>query len=183
MKPFIYLFKTPKNYYFYDVNKNESVKIEHSLYEYLNNTMSDSKKIIVNSGLEDKLKDLKEEGYLSDNRVEEIKHPSTDGLDLYLNRQTEMVILQLTQSCNLRCSYCNYTSNDGTERLHNNENRMSWDLAKQSIDYYIDKSVDSQQITINFYGGEPLLEFELLKKCVDYSNQVFKGKRQNYPTF
>ncbi|MBU5425826.1 radical SAM protein [Tissierella pigra] len=180
MKPFIHLFKTPKNYYFYDVNKNENVRIEHSLYQYLNNMMSGSNKIDINNELEDKLKDLKEGGYLSDNRVKEIKHPTTDSLGLYLERQTDMLILQLTQSCNLRCSYCNYTSNNGTERVHNSANKMSWDLAKQSIDYYIEKSVDSQQITINFYGGEPLLEFELLKKCVDYVNQVFKGKGRNF---
>lgn len=180
MKPFIHLFKTPKNYYFYDVNKNASIRIEYSLYEYLNNMVSDSKDFVVDNVFEGKLNDLKGEGYLSNNRVQEIKHPATDSLYLYLDRQTEMLILQLTQSCNLRCSYCNYTSNDGTARLHNSDNKMSWDIAKQSIDYYINKSVDSQQIVITFYGGEPLLEFELLKKCVDYSNQVFKGKRRSF---
>lgn len=180
MKPFIHLFKTPKNYYFYDVNKNESVRINQELFKYLNNKYDYYSDFKNDDQLEKQVENLKKEGYLSNNRVERFRHSAANELELSLERHMDMLILQLTQSCNLRCNYCNYTSNDGTNRLHNNKYRMSWEVAKRSIDYYRERSVDTGEITLNFYGGEPLLEFELLKKCVDYSNQVFRGKRRKF---
>ena len=42
MKPFIHLFKTPKNYYFYDVNRNENVRIDEDIYRYLQEFLEDN---------------------------------------------------------------------------------------------------------------------------------------------
>ena len=179
MKPFIHLFKTLENFYFYDVNKNKNVRIEYNLYEYLNKIMSESNDFSVNNELEDKLNNLKKEGYLSDNRVEKIKHPVTDSLDLYLERKLRLLTIQLTHACNLRCSYCPYTSNDGTYRLHQNK-RIDIDTIKKSLDILRDNSVDSDSVTIGFYGGEPLVEFGLIKKTVEICKEKFMGKEVNY---
>ncbi|WP_353093566.1 hypothetical protein [Tissierella praeacuta] len=72
MQPFIHLFDTPKNFYFYDVNKNENVRIEQDLYKYLHNMLHNPDNFIVNDLLEEKLKDLKDGGYLSNNTVRRI---------------------------------------------------------------------------------------------------------------
>ncbi len=53
---------------------------------------------------------------------------------------------------------------------------MSFETAKKIIDFYYDHSVDSDRIAIAFYGGEPTLEFDLIKKIVNYANKVFFGK-------
>lgn len=178
MKPFIHLFKTPKNFYFYDVNRNENIKIEKEMYDYLENSIKSAshKK---NMELEKRLELFKDKGYLSTNKVEEIEHPFSQLLDTQVNRQMEMLILQVTQNCNLRCSYCPYSSNDGTNRLHSNKN-MTWELAKQSIDYYKSKTVDTGKVVLSFYGGEPLLEFKLIRKCVDYFKTTFIGKKLEF---
>ncbi len=55
MKPFIHLFNTPKNYYFYDVNRNENVMIEQDLYNYLSKSMYDFDSFVEDSLLEEKL--------------------------------------------------------------------------------------------------------------------------------
>lgn len=175
MKPFIHLFKTPKNYYFYDVNRNENVQVSKEVYEYLDNVIDNHDTLSTNKSIYEEVEHLKEIGYLSENKIETIEHPLSNDLGLYLERQLGMLILQVTQCCNLRCSYCPYSANDGSNRLHSNK-KMSWELAKASIDYYKERAVDSQKAVICFYGGEPLLEFELIKKCVNYSNQIFKGK-------
>ncbi|MDF2989337.1 MAG: Radical domain protein, partial [Eubacterium sp.] len=44
------------------------------------------------------------------------------------------------------------------------------------IDFYIEHSVDSDLINIGFYGGEPLIEFELIKKCILYVESISEGK-------
>ena len=41
-------------------------------------------------------------------------------------------------------------------------------------------SVEKERVIIGFYGGEPLLEFELIKKCVKYARKELKGKQINF---
>jgi len=36
------------------------------------------------------------------------------------------------------------------------------------------------EVTVGFYGGEPLLEFELIKKCVEYTKSIIEGKRVKF---
>lgn len=174
--PFIHLFKTPQSFYFYDVNRNESVKIEESVYE----TLLSEQKFVEESCdalVLDKLKNLKAQGYLKTNRPKVLRHPETDNLSLYLERNLNLMILQLTQSCNFRCSYCPYSQEAGLTRKHT-EKHMSWNTAKQAIDFLYLHSVDSSSISIAFYGGEPLVNFQLLKQCVEYVHSNFDGKEQ-----
>ena len=179
MKPFIHLFETPKNYYFYDVNKNQSIMIEPNLHTYLDTMIYDYENFIINEKYEEEIKELKDRGYLSDNRVEKIKHPSTDNLDLYLKRKLRMLTIQLTHGCNLRCSYCPYTSNDGTYRLHGNK-KIDIETIKKGLLILRDNSVDSSRVSVGFYGGEPLVEFDLIKEAVNYCKEIFRGKEVNY---
>lgn len=70
--------------------------------------------------------------------------------------------LCLTHSCNLNCIYC-YQSHDGN-------NRMSFDTAKKTIDWiFQNKPADMQGIEISFIGGEPLIEFDLIKQIYEYT--------------
>ena len=85
------------------------------------------------------------------------------------------IILQVTQNCNLRCQYCVY-SGSYINRVHNNK-RMSVEVAKQAIDFLVKHSENSKEISIGFYGGEPLLEVPLIREVVDYAEGVFSGKK------
>lgn len=86
--------------------------------------------------------------------------------------------LILTEECNLRCSYCIYSGNYSHNRKHEN-NFMSFDIAKKSCDDYLNSFYQSQNIfplkvpVIGFYGGEPLLNYEVLKKTVEYLNHTY----------
>lgn len=99
--------------------------------------------------------------------------------DLYvsnvLDRNLKMIIIQLTQNCNLRCKYCAFTENDGTNRTHSNHS-IKWKTVKQTIDFFHEHSIDSSKVTIGFYGGEPFLNYPILKKAVEYSKRVFEGR-------
>jgi len=69
--------------------------------------------------------------------------------------------LCVTHDCNLNCIYC-YQRHDKT--------KMSFDTAKKCIDWIFDNvPPDVGRIDISFFGGEPLLEFELIKKIVAYT--------------
>ena len=90
-------------------------------------------------------------------------------------RALRSIILQVIQSCNFRCTYCPYTNNTGDERTHSSK-RMSLSTAQKAIDFLHNHSIDSEVIVIGFYGGEPLLEFPLIRNIMEYSKKVFEGK-------
>ena len=76
--------------------------------------------------------------------------------------------LCLTHACNLRCDYC-YAG------LKTNR-RMTWEVAKQAVDFAFDhtlrhsrRSGDPPASQLGYFGGEPLLEWELLKRSAGYA--------------
>ena len=86
--------------------------------------------------------------------------------------------LQVTQRCNLDCSYCIYS--DNYNNRHHADKWMTLEIAKKAIDYYVAHSSDEEEISIGFYGGEPLLAFDFIKECVAYAEEAFEGRKVMY---
>lgn len=158
-------------YYVYDAQRDTYRKISRGLYDLI----SEKKEVSNDDVIGEEYKSLKQDGFFRDINIEEFCHPLTDSLEYYLNRKLSLVTLQITQDCNLRCSYCPYTGNDNVNRLHKKK-YMDIDLAKRTIDYLYAHSIDSEKITIGFYGGEPLLAFDTMKSVVDYAHNLIQDK-------
>lgn len=76
------------------------------------------------------------------------------------------ITLELTEKCNLRCKYCIY--HDDFSNFRNFDIKdMKFSTAKKAIDFAMNHS--GRELTLAFYGGEPLLKFDLMKKCIDYA--------------
>ncbi len=182
-KPLIHFFKTPYSYYIFDVNTNTLVKTEKNVYEYLyceqkNKNYTGSEQDEAQALIQ--IEDLKSKNYLSSNRIEEIIHPDDEFLEYILDRKLKMLTLQVTQQCNLRCHYCAYSDSESNLQRNHSVKRMSWETAKRGIDFLISHSSDSKAISMAFYGGEPLLEFDLLKKCMEYATEQAEGKKLSF---
>ena len=176
--PFIKLFRTPRSSYFLDINKDEIVPISDESYYYLENVLGAKGLQSSSCNKIDELIALEDEGYLqSESVVKEIGHPCVQMMPMILERNLCNLILQVTQDCNFRCSYCTYSGAGGLHQRTHAKKAMSWETAKKAVDFLWSRSVDSTNITISFYGGEPLLEFELIKKVVEYSKKMFSGKK------
>ncbi|MBQ8045559.1 MAG: radical SAM peptide maturase, CXXX-repeat target family [Bacteroidales bacterium] len=69
----------------------------------------------------------------------------------------------VTKDCQLACKYCYLVGK-------NTKERMSWDTAKQAIDYILDneKEFNENSVVWDFIGGEPFLEIDLIDKICDY---------------
>ena len=86
---------------------------------------------------------------------------------------TKQITFEVTDNCNLNCSYCAYGElyNDYDERKHKN---LKFGYAKRLIDYLADLWNSNEypsthkSIAIGFYGGEPLLNMALIKKIISY---------------
>lgn len=91
---------------------------------------------------------------------------------------TTQIILELTEACNMRCIYCIYNENYEQNRNFSAK-KMSKTTAFKAIDYLIENG-DKKEISVTFYGGEPLIEFNLLREIIEYSKKVLSGRKINY---
>ncbi|MDL2237935.1 thioether cross-link-forming SCIFF peptide maturase [Christensenellaceae bacterium OttesenSCG-928-K19] len=78
--------------------------------------------------------------------------------------------LLVAQDCNLRCSYCFAE----TGEYHKNRALMSFDIAKKSLDFLVKHSGNRKNLEVDFFGGEPLINFDVVKKTVEYGRELEK---------
>jgi uncharacterized protein len=186
--PFIHLFRTLESFYIYDVNTNRILKIEEYVYRYLKfilaSEIENTDKIELNITEEEtqnaigRIKTLQENGLLSNKRGKKIQHHLDRYLEGILSSCMENLVLQVTQACNLRCKYCAY-SGDYLNRPHGTLS-MPEEIAKKAIDFFIAHSSETPRPAFGFYGGEPFLNFELIKILVPYISKKMQGKQYNF---
>jgi uncharacterized protein len=75
--------------------------------------------------------------------------------------------LTLTEACSLRCRYCPHTHAAlDWQRRHSNR-RMSSEVMAGALRYFLPRCTGAEVAAVSFYGGEPLLEFALIREAVD----------------
>jgi len=97
-----------------------------------------------------------------------------------LKRKTAGVVkalcLHVAHSCNLNCSYC--FASQG--RYHGERALMSFEVGKQALDFLMDHSGTRRNLEVDFFGGEPLMNFEVVKQLVAYARSVEKERGKNF---
>ncbi|MBR3432643.1 MAG: radical SAM peptide maturase, CXXX-repeat target family [Bacteroidaceae bacterium] len=83
--------------------------------------------------------------------------------DSWRSGMAKSVTFIVTKDCQLACKYCYLVGK-------NTKERMSWDIAKQAIDYILDREDEfrDESVIWDFIGGEPFLEIDLIDKICDY---------------
>lgn len=165
-------FRTYKHPYVYDRHTNSLVMLTEDEYREL----SQVEKGELPHEQSQVIKKYQESGMFKPNVVEKIEHPATEIIEKYIKTRSKQLILQVTQQCNLRCEYCAYSGIYSKNRTHSNQ-RMTFETAKKAIDFFLERNGELSDIGISFYGGEPLLEFDLMKQCVEYAKSQIEGKR------
>lgn len=169
------LLKTPYYSYVYDANANTILRISDALFNDLLLFKNNDELTFTNSTTENEFYILRANGFLHESNIEKIENIYDDEtLSYYLNNKIGMLTLQVTQSCNFRCSYCRYTLSDNT-RSHSDK-EMTWEVAKKAIDFFAARVRDTINVNVAFYGGEPLLRYDFIKKCIEYSKLQLEGK-------
>lgn len=90
----------------------------------------------------------------------------TFDLENYLSNLS-LLELNISQLCNMKCSYC--FANSGT---YDNIGVMTFETAKKAIDLFYEKR-KNKRISISFFGGEPFLNFNVIKEVVEYIKSQF----------
>lgn len=85
----------------------------------------------------------------------------------------------VTNACNLACRYCYGQEVDGYVK---DGEAMDWDTAREAIDFLARRAPSNTPFTMIFFGGEPLMNYNLVRKCALYASGVFAnaGKSIKY---
>ena len=84
--------------------------------------------------------------------------------------------LHIAHTCNLNCSYC--FASQG--KYHGERAVMSYEVGKRALDFLIENSGSRHNLEVDFFGGEPLLNFDVVKKLVAYARSVEKKYNKNF---
>lgn len=84
--------------------------------------------------------------------------------------------LNVAHDCNLRCEYCFASKGDfGGERK-----LMPLEVGKKAIDFLIEHSAGRHNLEMDFFGGEPLMNFDVVKELVAYARSLEKEHNKNF---
>ncbi|MDR0273237.1 MAG: thioether cross-link-forming SCIFF peptide maturase [Clostridiales bacterium] len=96
---------------------------------------------------------------------------NTDAVNLHMKDRKPVVkalCLHIAHECNLRCAYCfagqgNYSEND--------RGLMPLEIGKKALDFLIEHSGTRRNLEVDFFGGEPMLNFDVVKEIVAYGRK------------
>ena len=84
--------------------------------------------------------------------------------------------LHVAHTCNLNCSYC--FASQG--KYHGERAVMSFEVGKRALDFLVENSGSRKNLEVDFFGGEPLMNFQVVKDLVAYARSIEKEKGKNF---
>lgn len=96
--------------------------------------------------------------------------------DMLRDAPVKSMCLNVAHDCNLRCEYCFAAKGDfGRGRM-----LMPFEVGKRAIDFLIEQSEGRHNLELDFFGGEPLMNFDVVKQVVDYARSIEKQHNKNF---
>ena len=183
LKPMIHKFRMKDNYYCLDVNSG-IIHVIDELIDRVLDIYDGTNRDAVHAVLDAK-EDAVELDEIMDEldeliKAEQLFAPMSTEFKLVVGEKpiVKALCLNIAHDCNLACKYCFASQGDygGVKR-----ELMSFDVAKRAVDFLIKMSGPRQHCEIDFFGGEPLLNWDVVKQTVEYiesiqeqHNKIFK---------
>ena len=177
----IHKFKQNDEYILIDINSGSVNVVDEMIFDIMDNFNGDNDSEIIDSLKNkydvnelnealDELHTMIDEGFLF---APDINVPPT----FAQSGIVKSLCLMVAQDCNLNCKYC---FGDGG-RYGSNRSIMSEEVGKRAVDFIIEKSFNRRHCEIDFFGGEPLINFKTVKAVTEYvrqreieTNKIFK---------
>ncbi len=96
----------------------------------------------------------------------------------FKNRNTVLkaMCLHVAHTCNLNCEYC--FASQG--KYHGERALMSFEVGKRALDFLIENSGTRHNLEVDFFGGEPLMNWDVVKQLVAYAREQEKIHNKNF---
>lgn len=149
-------------------DKNKESIIEMMLEKY---KASEYSRQDIEEAIEE-IETLKEEGSLFTKDIYQ------DYIMDFKKRKTvvKALCLHIAHDCNLACKYC--FAEEG--EYHGDKSLMSYEVGKQALDFLIANSGNRRNLEVDFFGGEPLMNFDVVKQLVRYGREQEKLHDKNF---
>ena len=92
------------------------------------------------------------------------------------SRVVKALCLHVAHTCNLNCSYC--FASQG--KYQGDRALMSFEVGKQAFDFLIANSGTRKNLEVDFFGGEPLMNWDVVKRLVAYARSIEKEHNKNF---
>ena len=92
------------------------------------------------------------------------------------NTVIKALCLHVAHTCNLNCEYC--FASQG--KYHGERAIMSFEVGKRAIDFLVEHSGSRRNLEVDFFGGEPLMNWQVCKDIVAYARSIEKEKNKNF---
>lgn len=164
-----------------DINSGAVHVVDKIVYDILDyygkKTLEEIKKLLTSSYGEKAVEDA----YLEIDSLVKEGLLFSDDIDISNFKYNEENIvkamcLHIAHDCNLKCKYCFASQGDfkGEKAL------MTSKVGKKAIDYLVKNSAGRRNLEVDFFGGEPLMNFELVKELVEYGKSLEKEYDKNF---
>ena len=96
----------------------------------------------------------------------------------FKNRHTDVkaLCLHVAHTCNLNCEYCFAAQG----KYHGKDALMSFEVGKAALDFLVANSGKRVNLEVDFFGGEPLMNFDVVKQLVAYARSIEKDAGKNF---
>ncbi len=116
---------------------------------------------------------LKEQGKLF---TKDQYEPLADRFKERSGNIVKALCLHVAHTCNLNCSYC--FASQG--KYHGERALMSFETGKRALDFLVENSGSRINLEVDFFGGEPLMNWEVVKQLVLYARSIEKERNKNF---
>lgn len=178
----IHKFKQGDLYFVLDVNSGAVHVIDEIVFDALdyypkNNT------ITVIRNLKDKYPEaaiketLEEIDYLIENDMLMTDDAYVNSVEFNNRAQVvKALCLHVAHDCNIRCAYCFASQGD----FKGDRSLMSFEVGKKALDMLVANSGNRRNLEVDFFGGEPLMNFEVVKQLVEYGRSIEGAHNKNF---
>lgn len=189
--PFVHLVRSGEFHYAYDVNTRRIIRVSPAMWDLLKGYGRLGRQELLAAHLarhgrqqaEASLEQIdlarSRDGLFLSVRPEDVSPPTPERVASALESQRGQLILNVTNECNFRCRYCVYGGSYPEHRGHSSV-VMARSTAQAAIDEFLAHSQDAKGPVISFYGGEPLLGFDLIRRCVEHVRQHDSVRRVRF---
>ena len=98
--------------------------------------------------------------------------------ELFKERQSvvKAICLHVAHACNMTCGYCFA----GEGEYHGEKALMSYETGKRALDWLIENSGTRRNLEVDFFGGEPLMNWDVVKQLVEYGRSLEKSNNKKF---
>jgi len=118
----------------------------------------------------DEISTLEREGLLYSEEVD------TRNISYNSDNVIKAMCLHVAHDCNLRCKYCFASQGD----FKGERSLMSLEVGKRALEFLCENSGRRRNLEVDFFGGEPLMNFDLVKELVNYGREIEKKYNKHF---